>query len=235
MLVPLGLAGGQLPTTPQNLRVLPKTLSTDSVFTLMLGVADGLGVTCGFCHVGGDNRTWDSTNFASDAKRTKVAARAMFALVERLNRELLPPILASNPERIAAVTCMTCHRSAVRIVAIEDTLATVIGRQGADSAVETYRRIRSRYAGRMTFDLTEFPLRTVGLRLLKADRALEAVVILEEAARDFPNSAGIAFALGAAYEKAGDSRRAVAQYHKVLSIEPDNRQAADRLRALGSG
>jgi hypothetical protein len=68
---------GQMPKHPQNLRVLPATLSTDSVFTLMLNVADGLGVTCGYCHVGGDNSTWDSTHFDSDAPPAKRVADAL--------------------------------------------------------------------------------------------------------------------------------------------------------------
>ncbi len=44
----------QSPDRPKNLRALPRDLTMDSVFTRMLGVADALGVTCGFCHVGGD-------------------------------------------------------------------------------------------------------------------------------------------------------------------------------------
>ena len=87
------VALAQMPKQPKNLQVLPKTLSTDSVFTVMLGVADALGITCGNCHPGGDNATWDSTNFSGDVTPIKATAREMFRLVNRLNSELLPPML----------------------------------------------------------------------------------------------------------------------------------------------
>lgn len=221
----------QLPTRPRNLHVLPKDLSTDSVFALMLGVADGLGVTCGFCHVGGDSQTWDSTDFSSDVKSTKVTARAMFALVDRLNHDLLPAIL--GPGRIGVpMTCMTCHRGAPRPLVLEDTLATVLERQGVDSVIGSYRRIRERYAGRMTYDLREGPLDEIAQRMLAAHRSGDAVKLLEENARDFPASSDVAFLLGTAYEQAGEAQRAVTQYHKVLSIVPAHRQALARLRVL---
>ena len=230
-IVPLGVARTQgLPAHPQNLQVLPQSLSTDSVFNLMLNVADGLGVTCGFCHVGGDNRTWDSTNFAADVKPTKVAARAMFAMLERLNGDLASIVPPGQSRQ--AITCITCHRGSVRITTIEDTITTVDGRQGVDSAIAAYRRIRERYAGRMTYNLADYPLRVIASRVSAAGRQSDAIAILEEASRTFPNSANTALALGMAYEKSGDPDRALAQYYKALAVEPGNRQALAHLRAL---
>lgn len=127
-----GTASSQLPKHPQNLQVLPSTLSTDSVFALMLNVADALGVTCGHCHVGGDNRTWDSTNFRSDTIPAKPIARAMFRLTDRLNAELLPAIVPAQPAPVV-VTCMTCHRGLLRPMSIQDTLMRVIDTFGVDS------------------------------------------------------------------------------------------------------
>jgi hypothetical protein len=231
LFAPPAIASAQLPKHPENLRVLPKTLSTDSVFKLMNGVADGLGVTCGFCHVGGDNSTWDSTHFASDAMPMKVRARAMFQLTERLNVELLPAIVDQPPYRVA-VTCMTCHRGAPRPVALEDTLGRILERQGVDSLIQANQRFREHYAGRMAYDLTEWPLNIVAARMVTASRFADAARILEVNARQFPNSAEVAYRLGSAYEKAGDRNRAIAQYHKVLSIQPDDSRADRRLRAL---
>ena len=212
-------ASAQLPTKPRNLQVLPKDLSTDSVFTLMLGVADALGVTCGYCHPGGDNSDWKTTNFTGDVKPMKATARQMFRLVDRLNTELLPPIV--NRGRFAVpVTCVTCHRGAPRPVTLEDTIMVLLDRGGADSAVAGYERLRARSAGRMTWDLTEFPLARVSARLVESNRAADAVKLLELDARLFPGSANVAYQLGTVYEKTGAPQLAIAQYHKVLSIEP---------------
>ncbi|HVT39406.1 MAG TPA: hypothetical protein VHE78_10195 [Gemmatimonadaceae bacterium] len=211
--------------------MLPRNLSTDSVFTLMLGVADALGVSCGHCHPGGDNPTWDSTNFTGDVKPTKRVAREMFRLVDRLNHELLPaavkPGLFSVP-----VTCITCHRGALRPILIEDTLAIILDRQGVDSAIAEHRRIRERYRGRMTYDLSDWPLRLLASRLAARGRHREAVRVLEEDARLFPDSGEIAYQLGTAYEDDGDRQRAIMQYHKVLSLLPAHKAAQRRLRAL---
>jgi hypothetical protein len=224
-------ANGQRPDHPRNLQVLPRNLSTDSVFTVMLGVADALGVTCGHCHPGGDNPTWDSTNFTGDVKPTKLVAREMFRLVDRLNRELLPTALRSGQFSVP-VTCMTCHRGALRPIMLEDTLAVVLERQGVDSAIAAYRRIRDRYGGRMTYDLTDWPLRRMASRLAAQGRHGDAVRILEEDARLFPSSRELAYQLGTAYESNGERQLAIMQYHKVLSMQADYKPAQRRLRAL---
>jgi tetratricopeptide (TPR) repeat protein len=197
----------------------------------MLGVADALGVTCGHCHPGGDNETWDSTNFTGDVKPTKKVAREMFRLVDRLNRELLPAALKPG-EFAVPVTCMTCHRGALRPVMIEDTLAIILDRQGVDSAIAAHRRIRERYRGRMTYDLSDWPLRLLASRSVAQGRHRDAVKILEEDARLFPDSGELAYELGAAYESDGERQLAIMQYHKVLSMLADHKPAQRRLRAL---
>ena len=221
----------QIPKRPENLQALPKTLSTDSLLKIMDGVTDALGVSCGFCHVGGDNETFDSTNFKADAKPKKAIARRMFRLTTRLNDELVPAVNGGRPFGVP-VTCMTCHRGAARVVVLEDSLAAVLASQGVDSVVATYLRIRERYAGQMVYDLTDWPLRSVARRLSAASRVGDAVKLLETDARLFPASFEVALQLGLAYEKAGEPRLAIMQFHKALSFEPANEQAGRHLRAL---
>jgi hypothetical protein len=224
-------APAQLPKRPQNLQVLPASLSTDSVFSLMLSVADALGVTCGHCHVGGDNATWDSTNFRTDTIPSKLLARAMFRLTDRLNVDLLPSILPPQAAPVP-VSCMTCHRGILRPLSLQDTLMRVIDRFGADSGVASYQRIRQKYAGRMTFDLTEYPLIDLASRLVGARRAADAAVMLEADAREFPNSTNVAYQLAGTYDLAGDRQRAISGFHRVLSMQPNHPGAQRHLRTL---
>jgi hypothetical protein len=224
-------APAQLPKHPQNLQVLPASLSTDSVFSLMLNVADALGVTCGHCHVGGDNATWDSTNFRTDTIPAKLLARAMFRLTDRLNAELLPPIVPPEATRVP-VSCMTCHRGILRPMSLQDTLMRAILHFGADSGAATYSRIRQKYAGRMTFDLTEYPLIDLASRLVGAGRAADGAMMLEADAREFPNSTNVAYQLAGTYELAGDRQRAIVGFRRVLLMQPNHAGAQRHLRTL---
>ncbi len=70
------------------------------------GYARALGVTCAHCH--------DVGNFASDAKRPKLAAREMARMHRTINQELARmPHLATPPEQNRAISCVMCHRGMV--------------------------------------------------------------------------------------------------------------------------
>ena len=72
------------------------------------GYARSLGVDCTHCHT--------PENWASDSMTEKRTARAMRAMVNRINGELLPSVEAfknrTGRDR-AVVNCTTCHRGAV--------------------------------------------------------------------------------------------------------------------------
>lgn len=216
----------------QNLQVLPDTMSHDAVIAVMRNFTTSLGVRCSHCHVPYDPAKPDSLNFASDAKPTKDVARGMMRMVREINGDILPdiPNLGESPMQVG---CMTCHRGAPRPLALEDTLLTVTQRQGADSAVAVYGRLRTQYYGRSTFDFGERSLSVLAQRLTAQNRPADARRVLELNAQQFPNSTGVALELGRAYEAAGDRDRAIEQYRRVLAAQPNNRQAQERLRALG--
>ena len=66
-------------------------------------IVQGLGVTCGTCHVRG--------NFASEEKPQKQTARKMLEMVKALNKANFPDYKPKDGESVLGrVTCYTCHR-----------------------------------------------------------------------------------------------------------------------------
>ena len=66
-------------------------------------IVQGLGVTCGTCHVRG--------NFASEDKPQKQTARKMLEMVKAINKTTFPDYKPKDGESLLGkVTCYTCHR-----------------------------------------------------------------------------------------------------------------------------
>ena len=222
---PAASQAGPVPSDrPQNLKVLPDTMSREAVIAVMRNFTTSLGVRCSHCHVPYDPAKPDSLNFVSDANPTKDVARGMMRMVREINGDILPdiPQLGDNPMQVG---CMTCHRGAPRPLALEDTVLTVARAQGADSAVAAYGRLRAQYSGRGTFDFGERSLSPAAARLAAEGRQAEARRILELNAQQFPSSAGVAVELGRVLEALGERDRAIEQYRRALTIQPNNRPA----------
>jgi hypothetical protein len=94
----------------KNLQVLPKDIGRDELFPIMKGFAQGLGVRCTHCHVGVEGQPLSSFDFASDAKKEKLIARKMLAMVHRINEQ----DFGVKQFKDVKVTCYTCHRGAVK-------------------------------------------------------------------------------------------------------------------------
>jgi len=66
-------------------------------------IVEGLGVTCGTCHVRG--------NFASEEKPEKLTARRMLEMTKALNAEFFPDYKPKDGESVLGrITCYTCHK-----------------------------------------------------------------------------------------------------------------------------
>ncbi|HUQ81670.1 MAG TPA: c-type cytochrome [Gemmatimonadaceae bacterium] len=216
---------------PRNLKVLPADLTRDSVVKLMrFTVASGLGVTCTYCH-GAPGVPFDSIDFASDERQTKRTAREMMRMVARINSELMPTITARGTPPIE-VECITCHRGAQRPLMLEDTLGTVLGRFGPDSAIATYERIKQRYTGRFAYDFGQRSLNTLADRLLEQNRTADARRILELDVREHPEAWDPAYQLGRVYETLGEKDLAIEQYRRVMVLFPTYAPARRRVEAL---
>ena len=75
------------------------------------GYSHALGVTCTHCHV--------ETDFASDEKRPKRAAREMAAMHRMINTRLHEMQNLEQPPDKRFINCWTCHRGAIDPVAAD--------------------------------------------------------------------------------------------------------------------
>jgi cytochrome c peroxidase len=96
------------PLTPpyKNLQVLSKDITQAQLMQNMKFFAQSLGVRCVHCHVGQEGQPLSTFDFASDAKRTKLVARRMLAMVHRINEQ----DFGVKEFKDVKVTCYTCHR-----------------------------------------------------------------------------------------------------------------------------
>ena len=94
----------------RNLKVLDRNISRDQLFPIMKGFAQSLGVRCSHCHVGTEGQPLSTFDFASDAKKEKLVARAMLVMVHRINAEEF----RVKEFKDVKVTCYTCHRGALK-------------------------------------------------------------------------------------------------------------------------
>ena len=109
----LGLSVAAAQTTPdfavppyKNLKVIPQNISRGDLLADMKFFSQSLGVRCTHCHVGEDDKPLSTLDYASDAKTTKLVARSMLTMVQKINHEEFGVEDLKN----AKVTCFTCHR-----------------------------------------------------------------------------------------------------------------------------
>jgi hypothetical protein len=89
----------------QNLKVLPKNISTDSLMSIMDQYNASLNVQCSFCHQTGGPSNDYKEDYASDEKQKKQITRTMMQMTALLNKKYFP--YRKVPEM---VTCYTCHK-----------------------------------------------------------------------------------------------------------------------------
>ena len=84
-----------------------KDVPTRTFLTIMsIGYANALGVRCAHCH--------DVSDFSSDAKRPKRAAREMQVMHRSVNTQLIAmENLATQPPDKRTINCNTCHQGRI--------------------------------------------------------------------------------------------------------------------------
>jgi hypothetical protein len=98
---------------PTNLKVLPKDMTGQQVYDMMLRWGGELGVRCSACHDEAQDNLISGglpvSRFANDSKPMKDVARRMYTMTERINSGFIAKIDNSS----MPVTCGSCHQGRI--------------------------------------------------------------------------------------------------------------------------
>lgn len=224
-------ARAQMPEKFTNLQVFPKDTSRPELVGAMRSYASALGVRCEHCHVGAEAPGFKGTDFASDAREQKRTARLMMKMVRAINDEHLTKLDHAAAVR---VECVTCHRglSSPRTLAAE--VAGTLDKAGAAAAVARYRELRATSYGRGGYDFGQGTLNQIGERLLKENRAADALALLSLNLEFFPEASWTHYLTGEAYRALGRLDEARASYTRSAALEADNPMPRERLKELAA-
>jgi CubicO group peptidase (beta-lactamase class C family) len=103
------------------------------------------------------------------------------------------------------------------------------GRHG--EAVEAYRKIKQEKPGNVT--VSEQRLNGLGYSLLEQKRLAEAIAVFKLNVEFYPKSANVYDSLGEAYMMNGEKELAITNYKKSFELDPNNSNAAEKLKKLG--
>jgi CubicO group peptidase (beta-lactamase class C family) len=113
---------------------------------------------------------------------------------------------------------------------IADTIAEVLFREGAETAVHLFHQLRKESSERYFVD--EHQLNVLGYRLMYENRLEDARRILEANAEAYPESSNVYDSLGDVYKAAGDTLKAIEKYKKALAIDPGQNYTIKKLEDL---
>lgn len=207
---------------PQNLKVLPKDISSAELSKTMRSFAFALDARCETCHVGEAGQPLETFDFAADDKPNKETARAMLTMVNAINSEHLG--MLDEPK--LQVSCMTCHRGVRRPMTTEAVLTEAMSDGGVDSAVTKYKALRDQYYGTHSYDFSESVLGNLAQSLARGGDPSAALTLLELNDDYFPRSFQNHWLKGEVAMLLDDAALARKQFETALDIGSDPRSEA---------
>jgi tetratricopeptide (TPR) repeat protein len=203
-----------------NVREAPSA----NVVATMPAIAQALGVSCTYCHVG--------RRGSGVPEPKKDIARGMMAMTREINLKI-QAATGKSPDEATRVQCVTCHRGVTIPGQLPDILIKTAAEKGVDAAIAQYREMRERYYGRQSYDFGEDTLLALAQRLLYRDSD-EATAVLRVNLEFNPKSVKTYSQLATAFSNKLDDKAAIATLEKALEIEPDNSLIKGQLAQLKS-
>lgn len=219
------------PENMKNLKVLPKSTTTDELRATMFRFSDALGVNCVHCHVAENWRDFSTYDFTSDDNENKINARTMMRMVKEINKKQLTK-LTSHDAATASVSCATCHSGKEKPTTLAQEMSDVMEQDGVPAAIEKYRTLRKKYYGGAAYDFSVTSLNNLGYQLLGKEQFDDAVAIFKLNVEMNPESSNPYDSLAEAYNKSDRKWLAFINYSKSLELDPQNRNARKMLDEL---
>jgi CubicO group peptidase (beta-lactamase class C family) len=101
--------------------------------------------------------------------------------------------------------------------------------ESAEKAIADYRKRREAAPDHR---LNESQMNSLGYDLLRARKINEAIAVFRLNTEDFPQSANVWDSLAEGYEVSGDKESALKYYRKVLEIDPNHKNALEKIKQL---
>ncbi len=216
---------------PQNLKVLPDTISGQSLRNTMVGFAQALGVRCSFCHDDSKGKEFSDIDFASDKKPEKDVAREMMKMTHKINKDFISNLKQyRNPA--LEVSCVTCHHGYEEPIALSSLLMETYKEDGLEASMDKYNNLKQQYYGGFAFDFKEGSLDKYGKNLLELNKDDDALAVFQKNAELFPDWAGAYESLGEVYMSLNNKEEAIKNYKKAFEMNPRNEHAKEMLKKL---
>jgi len=103
----------------------------------------------------------------------------------------------------------------------------------AETVLADYRGHRAQAENKLS--LTENEMNRLGYQLLRLKRIKDAIAVFTQNTVDFPQAFNTWDSLAEGYMIDGDKESAIKYYKKSLELNPDNTNAAQKLKELGAG
>jgi hypothetical protein len=226
-----GSVTGAQPAPPPpmtNLQVIPKDTPRPQVIQTMQAFTQALGVRCEHCHI---DEGPGKQDFASDQKLPKKTARAMILLTRDISAKI-PEAVGKTADAATRVQCVTCHRGVTIPRQLSDIVTDAANADGAAAAIAKYRELRKQYFGGQSYDFSEGGLLAAAQRLTAANKADDAIAVLQANAEFYPLSSRTYLAMAQAYQRKTDTAGAIKSLEKAVELDSQNAQARRLLDAL---
>lgn len=218
---------------PENLQVLPETMTIQQVRRIMSKFNDALGVNCLYCHVGEPGQPPSTFDFASDDKEVKEVTRAMMRMSGAINNDHIQE-LPDGEDRVA-VNCTTCHRGVAKPAMLEDVLIVKYAEDGVEETLAHYDELKAEHFGGFAYNFQDISLNTLAQRLLSMGESESALAFLKKNLELHPESGDTYALIGEAHLMMEDKEAAIMSLEKSIELNPRNRRAKARLEELKGG
>jgi tetratricopeptide (TPR) repeat protein len=113
---------------------------------------------------------------------------------------------------------------------VAEALLPIIAEKGIESALQNYRTLKQS----SDYYVSESQLNSLGYQLLSMKKVREAIEIFKLNVEAYPQSANVYDSLGQAYMTNGDKELAIRNYQRAVELNPQNTNAVEMLKKLGS-